>query len=268
VENVVDPEALRFLRRLGADLGYETIKKGKRDLGMLIPEDTSEAYHLFGHKFVLGKNTGVRTKCSVSDKEDILRQVQEAARQAEWVIVSLHAHEGMHNIDRPPEFVIDFARSSIEAGAHVFVGHGAHIPRGIEIYKGRPIFYELGVFVLQVESIPRVTYRQLERYGLGIMATPSEYIARTSDDERLLFPSRKLYWETILPVCRWNDSLLRKIEIYPVELGHGSHWGARGRPMIARPDVAKEILERYQKQCALLGTRMAVSEGIGVIEPE
>ena len=28
--------------------------------------------------------------------------------------------------------------------ADAFVGHGAHYARGIEIYKGHPIFYNLG----------------------------------------------------------------------------------------------------------------------------
>jgi hypothetical protein len=32
----------------------------------------------------------------------------------------------------------------VDAGAHVVIGHHAHILRGIEIYKGRPVFHGLG----------------------------------------------------------------------------------------------------------------------------
>jgi hypothetical protein len=40
-----------------------------------------------------------------------------------------------------------FARAVIDAGADAVVGHGPHVLRGIEFYKGRPIAYSLGNFV-------------------------------------------------------------------------------------------------------------------------
>nr|WP_318528309.1 CapA family protein [Mesorhizobium sp. ZC-5] len=46
----------------------------------------------------------------------------------------------------PPDYQQSFARKMIDAGADAYVGHGPHLPRGIEIYKGRPIFYSLGNF--------------------------------------------------------------------------------------------------------------------------
>lgn len=51
------------------------------------------------------------------------------------------------------------ARAAIDAGADIIVGHHAHILRGVEIYKGRPIFHGLGNFVtvtraLNVEQNP------------------------------------------------------------------------------------------------------------------
>jgi capsule synthesis protein PGA_cap len=53
-----------------------------------------------------------------------------------------------------PEFLVKeprgdlrkFARAVIDAGADAVVGHGPHVLRGIEFYKGRPIFYSLGNF--------------------------------------------------------------------------------------------------------------------------
>jgi hypothetical protein len=40
-----------------------------------------------------------------------------------------------------------FARAVIDAGADAVVGHGPHVLRGIEFYKGRPIAYSLGNFL-------------------------------------------------------------------------------------------------------------------------
>jgi tetratricopeptide (TPR) repeat protein len=39
-----------------------------------------------------------------------------------------------------------FSRAVVEAGAHVVLGHGPHVARGMEFYKGRLIAYSMGNF--------------------------------------------------------------------------------------------------------------------------
>jgi poly-gamma-glutamate synthesis protein (capsule biosynthesis protein) len=46
----------------------------------------------------------------------------------------------------PPEHVA-FGRALVEAGADIVAGHSAHIFRGIEVWRGKPILYSLGDFV-------------------------------------------------------------------------------------------------------------------------
>ena len=43
--------------------------------------------------------------------------------------------------------VVRFARFAIDAGADLILGHGPHIPRALELYKGKLIAYSLGNFV-------------------------------------------------------------------------------------------------------------------------
>ena len=53
-----------------------------------------------------------------------------------------------------------WARAVIDAGADAVIGHGPHVLRGIEFYRGVPVFYSLGNFV---------TYRGFNLTGpLGI----------------------------------------------------------------------------------------------------
>lgn len=40
-----------------------------------------------------------------------------------------------------------WARAVIDAGADAVVGHGPHVLRGVEFYRGKPIFYSLGNFL-------------------------------------------------------------------------------------------------------------------------
>ena len=54
----------------------------------------------------------------------------------------------------------------IKAGADVIIGHGPHELRGIEIYNNCPIFYSLGDFILQLNSIPCAPADFYENYGL------------------------------------------------------------------------------------------------------
>ena len=49
----------------------------------------------------------------------------------------------------------------VDAGADLFVGHGPHVLRGVEIYKGKPIFYSLGDFIFQNETLLRLPSEEL-----------------------------------------------------------------------------------------------------------
>ncbi|MCK4231836.1 CapA family protein, partial [candidate division WOR-3 bacterium] len=41
---------------------------------------------------------------------------------------------------------IEFAHTMIDAGADLVIGHGPHVPRGMEVYEGKLIAYSLGNF--------------------------------------------------------------------------------------------------------------------------
>jgi poly-gamma-glutamate capsule biosynthesis protein CapA/YwtB (metallophosphatase superfamily) len=82
----------------------------------------------------------------------------EAAKPDTLVIVSFHGGgEGsayMRRVSPQPEFFLGenrgnlpvLARALIDAGAALVLGHGPHVPRGLELYKGRLIAWSLGNF--------------------------------------------------------------------------------------------------------------------------
>jgi poly-gamma-glutamate capsule biosynthesis protein CapA/YwtB (metallophosphatase superfamily) len=43
-------------------------------------------------------------------------------------------------------YQVEIAHTAIDAGADLVMGHGPHLPMGIEIYKDKPIFYSVGSF--------------------------------------------------------------------------------------------------------------------------
>ena len=78
-------------------------------------------------------------------------------------------------LSEPSDFARAFARAAIDAGADIFVGHGSHTPLGIELYKGRPIFYSVGNLIMQNETLPFFPAIAYERFGLGHDATPADF---------------------------------------------------------------------------------------------
>ncbi|WP_396027512.1 CapA family protein [Actinoplanes sp. TBRC 11911] len=83
--------------------------------------------------------------------------VQRAAQRADLVVVQVHmgaegsgmqhvqpGHEIFHGEDRGDP--IRFGHAVIDAGADLVVGHGPHVLRGMEFYRGRLIAYSLGNF--------------------------------------------------------------------------------------------------------------------------
>ncbi|MEQ1765389.1 MAG: CapA family protein [Pyrinomonadaceae bacterium] len=94
---------------------------------------------------------------NVNDLITARRLVQEADKTADIVVISFHGGaEGSayQNVPQKTEVFFGekrgnlplFARTVIDAGADLVLGHGPHVLRGMEIYKDRLIAYSLGNF--------------------------------------------------------------------------------------------------------------------------
>lgn len=77
--------------------------------------------------------------------QNILDIVRRERSAVDLLIVS--AHWGSNWGYAPEKGHVAFAHALIEAGASVVFGHSCHVFRGIEFYRGSPIFYSAGNFV-------------------------------------------------------------------------------------------------------------------------
>ena len=146
------------------------------------------------------------------------------------------------------------------------VGHGPHLIRGMEIYKGRPIFYSLGNFIGQNELVWKLPADSYERFRVDASKTPGDvYRSRTNNDQQG-FPSDRKYWESLMPLTRYENGELKGLEIYPVTLGLGEPEYRRGRPRLAEGDEGLAILERFRKLSEPFGTTMMIEDGKAVVQ--
>jgi poly-gamma-glutamate synthesis protein (capsule biosynthesis protein) len=130
----------------------------------------------------------------------------------------------------------------VEAGADIVLGHGPHLLRGLEVHRGKPVFYSLGNFIFQNETVLRQPSDFYDRLGLPPTATPAD--AFDARGARGGFAADSLYWESILPVCRFRAGEVQEIRLYPVTLGHGLARPQRGAPVRAAETAGRAIVER------------------------
>ena len=275
----IDGAAFDQLKRVSRELGFEKSHERARKhfySDKEIPDAKSAELSLLGNRYALGEGFSIETKANERDLQDNLRWIREARRQADWLVVSVHCHEfggasllsagSRAELEETADFVTRFAHQAIDEGADVFVGHGSHFPMGIEIYQGKPIFYSVGNFIFQNETVGFFPADAYERFDLDLKATPSDFLdARTAGGKKG-HPSDPAYWENMLAVCEFDGGKLREIRIHPIDQGFGRPRPQRGRPVLAEGEVAERVLERVARLSKRYDTKVAVRNGVGVIK--
>ncbi|HEX7553339.1 MAG TPA: CapA family protein, partial [Geothrix sp.] len=178
-----------------------------------------------------------------------------ARRKADLLLVSLHNHDVTHHRaygiqdTTPPNEEIMFRRA-IEAGADLVLGTGPHVLRGIELYKGRPIFYSLGDFIYQYRTPDKISADLIHQRDTEMPVRTNESVWDRRDSRETL--------ETVLVRMILNQGKLKRIQLLPVTLDdEGPLYGV---PRLASTKRAGEIIALLQKLSAPYGTKI-VSKG-------
>jgi poly-gamma-glutamate capsule biosynthesis protein CapA/YwtB (metallophosphatase superfamily) len=90
-----------------------------------------------------------------TDPDSIEAMADDIARlreQADTVVVALHKGVG-HTPAKIEQYERPVSKAAIDAGADIVVGHHAHILRGVEVYRDKPIFHGLGNFVCVTRAL-------------------------------------------------------------------------------------------------------------------
>lgn len=82
---------------------------------------------------------------SAYDSEDAKEQITNASSNSDLILVYMHfGNEYSHT---PNDNQVKIAHELIDYGADIVLGSHPHVPQGIEVYNGKPIFYSLGNFI-------------------------------------------------------------------------------------------------------------------------
>lgn len=181
-------------------------------------------------EFKSGAKREVMTEADERDVNRITDSIRNARQNAQVVIVAIHAHE-----EGP--FLQKFVRACIDAGADCIFGSGPHLLKGLEIYKGKPIFYSLGNFLLQNDLYDLTRIFQEEIFWLSLVATVT-----------------------------FDDGKLKSIRLYPITLNFkADRTDPLGRPMLMDEETGKRIIDHMIDLSNPLGTTIIYNKGIGVV---
>lgn len=260
----LNPLRFRTVRTVTRD-HLERMRMLLRDMGINVPA-SGDSLRVFNTQLALGDEPGSRTFPDRTDVEEIAAVVRNASRLADFVVVATHAHERGATNAEPAEFLTTFARAMVDAGADLYVGSGPHVLRGIEVYKGKPIFYSLGDFLFQNETVLRLPDDNYRPYDLDQNAGVADFNdARYSRGTRG-FPAQREIWESVVAVARWRGDQLAMLELHPITLGFGQPEPARGRPMLADRELGRKIIGDVIERSRPFGTTIEWRDGVGVVK--
>jgi poly-gamma-glutamate capsule biosynthesis protein CapA/YwtB (metallophosphatase superfamily) len=238
-------------------------RRGEVPVPAPVGADRPDRLQLFGKNYKVGAKTGdVSYEMNAEDLRENLRSIRNGKYFADFMMVSVHAHQNSFTFQRysfdnnVPDFLVEFAHAAIDNGADMFVGHGVHTLRGIEIYKGKPIFYGLSNFAFYMNSpigndnadgdLTRAERNQVNVDRLGL--------------------SHQDNMEALLVSTRFEGGRLAEVRVHPADVGKGYRPLSKiGIPMVPAPAVAQEILAKVQRLSKPFGTALAIENGVGVI---
>lgn len=197
-----------------------------------------------------------------TDLSEILASIRQGKENSDFMIATIHTHEPGNWSDTPPDFLVKLAHDAIDAGADEFIGHGPHQLRGIEIYKGKPIFYSLGNYFFELDQQEPAGRDQYETLGLDPLKVTDHEVNKIYLNKWF---NSEIWYQSVIAVSKFEHGQVSEIRLYPLELGYTMRGADRGVPRMASPVAAQAILERLQKLSQPLHTDIKIDHNIGII---
>ena len=224
--------------------------------------DTPHRLSLLGTRFELSDHVSLRYEMNQADLADILRNIREGKESSDFLIATIHCHESGQRLADPPKFLVKLAHGAIDNGADAFISQGPHLLRGIEIYRGKPIFYSLGDYFFELHEQQVILPSVYAAFDFDPRAgTPAEL--ESLRISRLL--GRPGFWISVIAVSTFRRGQASEIRLYPIDLGRHRRPSQSGVPRLASADAARSILEQLSLESESFGTHIRIEDNVGII---
>jgi poly-gamma-glutamate synthesis protein (capsule biosynthesis protein) len=96
----------------------------------------------------------VRTRLFAADRQRLAEDIAAARKKADIVVCAFHWGVSRGHM-KIAEYQIELAHHAIDCGADIIFGHHPHVLQGVEVYRGKAIFYSLGNFTFAQHSLAK-----------------------------------------------------------------------------------------------------------------
>ncbi len=156
-------------------------------------------------------------RISLFDTKRVRKEIGDLRRQVDVVVASYHG--GAEYVDEPPKRTRMQMQALVDAGADVVLGHHPHVPQGLELYKGKIIFYSLGNFIFYQPQ------RFWTQRSIGVELTFTKHTSSTVLSQTRLLPLRVGKQPSYLHDSAERDGLLARLRtLSPVPLNEHEGW--------------------------------------------
>lgn len=255
-------EELEHIKRIATAIGINGYREIIRKEGYL-PQLLEHQAEFGELKFEQGEKPEKITHVNETDMTRIENAIREARYMADYVVISIHSHEIKGTCkEEPAGFLEEFAHRCIDCGANAIVGTGPHLLRPIEIYKGCPIFYCLGDFIVQLENIRKAPADMFAGQGLPCNVGMDVLFDKRNHGGTRGLCYEKIMFQAVVPYWEAENGQLTKLTLLPVELNFDAPRSMGGWP---RPKYDEGIIERLAELSTPYGTKIEVENGLGVV---
>lgn len=256
IEYHITPEHMKALKEMSAGTHIDG-RRNRSRMGGYTPMPPEGCFGFGEYNFRESETEGKFSRVNSVDMERTENTIKKALAECENVVVNIHSHEIKHDTDdEPDDFLIEFARRCIDAGASCVIGTGTHQLKAIEIYKNKPIFYSLGNFIFQSDMVFCMPDDFREKYKMPYGLSAKEQIA-----ERAKLGNGGLHtdvnnFRSLMPFMTFEDGRLTELVLYPLRLDMHT-----GFPMLADEEETKIIYDYLLERNRQFSTVINIKNG-------
>ena len=258
-KNIKEARQPAIIERKGTKVGFlaycSVVPRGfeaREDKAGLAPVRATTAYEQADWQ--PGVPPQIRTQANPDDLAAMVEDIKKLRPSVDVLVVSMHW--GVHFVPAViAMYQYEVGHAAIDAGADIIIGHHAHILKGIEVYKGKVIFFSLCNFQMDMPLAGPVAQQmaasqnrantfsvaidsQNRRVGLGL--DPARRYEVDPDYPTYAFPidSQK----TILVKCNIAAKKIQRVAFLPLWMNKN------GQPeSLSRSDPRSDEVSHYME---------------------
>ena len=179
-----------------------------------------------------GTPPAIITMANPEDLEAMKEDIKKVRPLVDVLVISFHW--GIHNIRALlAMYEKEVAHAAIDAGADLIVGHHPHVLKGVEVYRGKAIFYSMGNFAFDYPLSVRLERQK----ATGVKHASHKVDPKYAEYYSWAAESRK----SMIVKCRISNKKIEKLSFLPVLIN------TKAQPVVvSREDEFQQALENIE----------------------